>query len=82
MSLVCLITGFVLAFAVFSFFFWWFVDKPTRILIRIVESAPSKDFLVRAPEWSGIVIGKLARSFNQLLEQITTFVHGFKLSGQ
>lgn len=61
--------------------FWWFVDRPTRQLIRILEMAPSKDFLVRAPEWSGVVIGKLAKSFNQLLEQITK-LDAFKLESE
>lgn len=62
-------------------FFWWFVDRPTRHLIQILELAPTKDFLVRAPEWKGIVIGKLAKSFNQLLEQITK-LDAFKLESE
>ncbi len=65
----------------FLAFFWWFVDRPTRHLIQILELAPTKDFLVRAPEWKGVVIGKLAKSFNQLLEQITK-LDAFKLESE
>lgn len=50
----------------------WFVDRPIRELIRIMTVAPSKDFLVRAPVRASDVIGSLARSFNRLLERITT----------
>lgn len=55
-----------------------FVDRPIRELIKIMGSAEKRDFLSRAPVYSGDVIGELSRSFNLLLERITT-LDAFKL---
>src|SRR3989338_8803855 len=57
---------------------WWFVDRPLRDLTRIILSAPSRDFLVRAPIHGSGVVGRLAGSFNRLLERITT-LDAFKM---
>lgn len=48
------------------------VDRPIRELIQILAVAPSKDFLVRAPVRASGAVGRLAQSFNRLLERITT----------
>jgi len=51
---------------------WWMVDRPIRELIRVMEGSEKKDFLVRTPVRSRDVVGQLARSFNRLLQRITT----------
>lgn len=56
----------------------WFVDRPIQELTHVITSAPSKDFLTRAPVRASDVIGRLAQSFNRLLERITT-LDAFKM---
>lgn len=55
-----------------------FVDRPIRELIQVMTTASSRDFLVRARVRGGDVIGRLAESFNRLLERITT-LDAFKI---
>jgi nitrate/nitrite-specific signal transduction histidine kinase len=56
----------------------WFVDRPLSRLMKVMEEAPAKDFLVRAPVEGDDVIGRLSRSFNHLLERMTT-IDAFKI---
>lgn len=72
---------FLFASSVFILLSRWFVDRPLQELIHIMSAASSKDFLVRAPVRAGDVIGRLAKSFNQLLERITT-LDAFKLESE
>lgn len=80
-DVVSIVFIFVLISVLFLILFWWFVDRPTRELIRIIESAPSKDFLIRAPIRKGIMMSRLSQSFNRLLEQIT-LLDAFKLESE
>jgi diguanylate cyclase (GGDEF)-like protein len=68
----------VFTLVVFILLTRWFVDRPIEELIRVVTVAPTKDFLNRAAVRSGDVVGRLAQSFNRLLERITT-LDAFKL---
>lgn len=56
----------------------WFVDRPIEELIQVVTTAPARDFLSRAPVHGEDVVGRLAQSFNRLLERITT-LDAFKI---
>lgn len=75
-----LVVGLILSSAtvIFMILSHWFVDKPIRELNQVITSAASKDFLVRAPIRSRDALGKLAQSFNRLLERITT-LDAFKM---
>ncbi|HEX5036565.1 MAG TPA: diguanylate cyclase [bacterium] len=64
--------GVAVASLFFAVLFFFFVDRPARKLIELMEQAPEKNFLVRAPSRRRDVIGRLYRSFNTLLERITT----------
>jgi diguanylate cyclase (GGDEF)-like protein len=66
-----LLIGFAAATLIFILLFFFFVDRPARKLMDLMEQAPSKNFLVRAPSRRRDVIGRLYRSFNTLLERIT-----------
>lgn len=79
-NLILILLTIVSTSSVFILLSWWFVDRPLRELIAVMSEAPSRDFLVRAPVRAKAqdVIGRLAKSFNRLLERITT-LDAFKL---
>lgn len=64
--------GFGAAALLFAALFFFFVDRPVRRLIDIMDQAPGKNFLVRARTRRRDVIGRLYAGFNTLLERITT----------
>ena len=68
----------VLTLSTFLLLSFWFVDRPLRELIGVMSTAERRDFLSRAPVRSGDVIGQLSKSFNLLLERITT-LDAFKI---
>lgn len=68
---------FLLTSVFFLLLWWWMIRRPIRGLIRVIEEAPSKDFLNRASVGRHL-IGQLAQSFNGLLEQITS-LNAFKI---
>lgn len=82
MTLPPLLIVFLLTFlaTIILFALTWFilVDRPVRELIREMAEAPAKNFLNRAHIRRFNLIGHLARSFNVLLEQITT-LDAFKI---
>ncbi|MDO8462646.1 MAG: diguanylate cyclase [Deltaproteobacteria bacterium] len=51
---------------------FWFVNRPLKTLIDLMQTAEEKDFLVRAPVVSNDIIGRLSRIFNRLMERTTT----------
>lgn len=57
-----------------SLFFvtFWFVNRPLKTLMDLMQTAEEKDFLVRAPVISNDIIGRLSRIFNRLMERTTT----------
>lgn len=55
-----------------------YVDRPLTELSRLIQSAEKKDFLLRSPVRSDDSIGRLAGSFNRLMERIT-MLDAFKL---
>ena len=50
----------------------WFVKQPLQSLVRKMEMAEEKDFLIRAPVLSQDEIGKLSHWFNRLMERMTS----------
>ncbi|MBI3541362.1 MAG: GAF domain-containing protein, partial [Deltaproteobacteria bacterium] len=80
LSFFALLIGLTVLFSsvVFIFLSRWFIDGPIAELIQVMANAPTKEFLVRAPVRGGDIIGRLAQSFNRLLEQITT-LDAFKI---
>lgn len=71
----------LLTSGIFFLLIWWFVDRPLRELREVMTSAPAKDFLIRAPVRSRTIVGKLAQSFNRLLERITA-LDAYKLEAE
>ncbi len=59
----------------------YFIDRPILELDRAMRESFNQNFLVRAPVLSGDVIGRLAESFNRLLERITT-LDAFKIESE
>lgn len=51
---------------------YFFINRPLENLIKIMEGAEKKDFLIRAPVRSQDVIGRLSDCFNRLMERMTT----------
>jgi len=55
-----------------------FLEHPLKKMIALVQSAEQRDFLLRVPVRAHDTLGKLADSFNKMLERITT-LDAFKL---
>ncbi len=57
---------------------WLLIDRPIRRLMQVMERAEQSGFLTRAAVRSRDFFGALSKSFNRLLERVTT-LDAFKL---